>query len=504
MTSISGYKILDQLDETDQSLVYRGIREIDETKVIIKVLKDDYPTAAQITAYKQEYHITSSFNLPGVIKSYSLEKYQDKLAIILENFPGESLKKIIKQQIFSLTEFLDIAIKISDVLGHIHAANIIHKDINPSNILYDQQNQEIKIIDFGISSILPRSQPCIKNPDLLEGTLAYISPEQTGRMNRSLDYRTDFYSVGVTFYQILTNTLPFTTQDTLELVYSHIAKQPLPPSHINPEIPGIIDQIVMKLLAKNAEDRYQSSWGLKADLILALMQLEAHGGIEYFILGESDIHLQFQIPQKLYGREEEIQTLLSAFKRIITNNNNQQEIMLLLGDSGLGKSALIQEMYKMIMGEKGYFVSGKFAQYQRNIPYSALINALQELVKQILIENETKLKEWKTKILQALGQQGSIIIDVIPEVELIIGIQPSVPELDPKETENRFNLVFQKFINVFCHQDHPLVIFLDDLQWIDSATLKLLQVIMTDNQSKYLFLICAYQDNEVNANHPLI
>jgi predicted ATPase/signal transduction histidine kinase/tRNA A-37 threonylcarbamoyl transferase component Bud32 len=498
---LAGYKIFRQIYESDNSIIYRGLKEQNNQPVILKVLKQDYPTPATLIRYKQEYEITQKLNIDGAIKVYSLEKFQTSLVMVLEDFGGESLRILMNAQKFSLNEFLKIAIATTHILGEIHRQNVIHKDINPANIVFNSTTQELKIIDFGISTILQHENSLIKNPNVLEGTLAYISPEQTGRMNRAIDYRTDFYSLGATFYELLTHKVPCNYADAIEVVHCHIAKQVVPPNEIDSTIPQAVSNIVMKLLAKTAEERYQSAWGILADLEECLQQLENKASITDFSIAQKDISDKFQIPQKLYGREGEVETLLAAFDRV---SSGTTEIMLVSGYSGIGKSALVQEVYKPITKARGYFIAGKFDQFQRNIPYLAVVKAFQSLVKQLLTESETQLNDWKEKILGAVGANGQLIIDVIPEVELIVGKQPPVQELGATEAPNRFNLVFQKFIRVFCSVEHPLVIFLDDLQWADSATLKLLQVMMADEETKYLFLIGAYRDNEVNPTHPLI
>jgi predicted ATPase len=548
MSAVTGYQIITKIYESDNSLVYRAVRDRDNLPIILKVLKQDYPTPAELTRYKQEYEITRSLNLDGVIKVYELQRYQNSLVMLLEDFGGESLKLWIAERKLTLEEFLTLAIKIADSLGGIHAANIIHKDINPSNIVYNPETGQLKIIDFGISTVLSRENPTVRNPDRIEGTLAYISPEQTGRMNRAIDYRTDFYSLGVTFYELLTHQLPFETTDALELVHCHIAKQPVPPhelvgAHGGAPLPTIISDIVMKLMAKTAEERYQSAWGLKADLETCLHQLQANGQISEFPLARQDRSDKFQISQKLYGREEEVETLLAAFERVATGVRltspptpllqgegsqtsdsqtpdtqtppfpsreggqgglGRAEMILVAGYSGIGKSALVNEIQKPIVRQRGYFISGKFDQFKRNIPYASLSQALQELIRQLLTESEARLQTWKQELLEALGSNGQVIIDVIPDVEGIIGKQPPVPQLGQTESQNRFNLVFQKFLGVFTKKEHPLVIFLDDLQWADSGSLKLLELLMTDTDSQYLLLMGAYRDNEVSATHPLI
>jgi serine/threonine protein kinase len=521
MIALTGVAFQKKIYESSASLVYRGIRVQDDQPIIVKMLKLDYPSPQERTRYRQEYEITRSLKEEGVVKAYSQQDYERTIAILLEDFGGESIERWIRQQPdfrpMSLGNFLRFAIKLTDILGRIHAANIVHKDINPGNIVFNPDTGVVKIIDFGIATRFNRTNPTFQSPHGLEGTLAYLSPEQTGRMNRLLDYRTDFYSLGVTFYELLTGQLPFPTTDILELVHCHIAKSPVSPDELNAKIPKTISEIVLKLMAKNAEDRYQSAWGIKADLERCSEQFTTTGQIAHIQLALQDISDQFHIPQKLYGRDKEIAMLLAAFVRVACPEDNRVacsedsvetrfnvEMMLLSGYAGVGKSALVQEIYKPITAKRGYFISGKFDQFQRNIPYSAIAHALQKLVQQVLGEPDEQLLQWRSHLLKALGTNGQIIIDVIPEVELIIGKQPPVSEVGATEAQNRFNLIFGKFVRVFCSKSHPLVIFLDDLQWIDSATLKLIELMLLDEQTQSLFLIGAYRDNEVNSTHPLM
>ncbi|WP_346341762.1 serine/threonine-protein kinase PknK [[Phormidium] sp. ETS-05] len=499
MIAIPGYQILSLIYESSNSVVYRGRRNQDNLPVIIKILKQEYPTEADIARYQQEYEIASSIDSECSVKAYEILPLKNTLVMVLEDFGGESLRILMDSQKFTMLGFLSLAIKIAESLGELHARNIIHKDINPSNIVYNPVTGQLKIIDFSIALILGRDNS--PKSGHLEGTFAYMSPEQTGRMNRQLDYRTDFYSLGATFYELLLGELPFTSSDAMELVHAHIAKQPLPPHDRLSEIPKAISDIVMKLMAKSPEERYQSAWGLKADLVICLDQLQEVGNITEFTLGKQDISEKFQIPQKLYGRQAEIDNLLAAFDRV---KQGSTEMVLVAGYSGIGKSALVGEITSPIVRGSGYFIAGKFDQFQRSIPYSAVVSAFSELVRLLLSQSEAQLTQWREKILAALGPNGQIIIDVIPEVELIIGPQPPVPELKPAEAQNRFNFVFQNFIEVFCSPEHPLVIFLDDLQWADSGSLKLLKLMMADEQMQYLFLIGAYRDNEVSPTHPLM
>ncbi|MEG3875600.1 protein kinase domain-containing protein, partial [Microcoleus sp. Z1_B5] len=533
MLSIPGVAVQTLLYESANSLVYRAIREADKEPIILKLLKESYPTPQELVRYRTEYRITQELKEAGVVRVYDLQKYQNSLVMFVEDFGGESLTIWMQQRSFTLEEFLQIAIATTEILGQIHSANIIHKDINPSNIVYNPETEQLKIIDFGISTQLTRETPTLKNPNILEGTLAYISPEQTGRMNRTLDYRTDFYSLGVTFYELLTGKLPFETEDTLELVHCHIARQPVPPHEIEPKIPLIVSQLVSKLMAKNAENRYQTAGGLKHDLEMCLLQLQQTDSIEEFDLGKRDITDRFLIPEKLYGRESEVDNLLAAFERIASRRSPQpplingascdslsrggapvpaqggggshlsgSEMMLVAGFSGIGKTAVVNEVHKPIARQRGYFIKGKYDQFQRNIPFSAFVQAFRELMGQLLSESDAQLHRWKTMILTAVGESGQVLIDVIPELEHIIGAQSPALELSGSAAQNRFNLLMQKFVQVFTTAEHPLVMFLDDLQWADSASLKLLQLLMED--TGHLLVLGAYRDNEVSPAHPFM
>ncbi|MEG4530706.1 AAA family ATPase [Microcoleus sp. D2_18a_D3] len=449
--------------------------------------------------YRTEYRITQELKEAGVVRVYDLQKYQNSLVMFVEDFGGESLTIWMQQRSFTLEEFLLLAIATTETLGQIHSANIIHKDINPSNIVYNPETEQLKIIDFGISTQLTRETPILKNPNILEGTLAYLSPEQTGRMNRTLDYRTDFYSLGVTFYELLTGKLPFETEDALELVHCHIARQPVPTHEIEPVIPLIVSQIVSKLMAKNAENRYQTALGIKHDLEMCLVQLQETDSIAEFNLGTQDITDHFLIPEKLYGRETEISHLLATFERVSIGS---AEMMLVAGFSGIGKTAVVNEVHKSIARQRGYFIKGKYDQFQRNIPFSAFVQAFRELMGQLLSESDAQLHRWQTLILTAVGESGQVLIDVIPELERIIGAQSPALELSGSAAQNRFNLLMQKFMQVFTTAEHPLVIFLDDLQWADGASLKLLQLLIQDRG--HLLVLGAYRDNEVSPTHPFM
>ncbi|AVH62115.1 AAA family ATPase [Nostoc sp. 'Peltigera membranacea cyanobiont' N6] len=511
LVNIPGYRISEELYNGSRTLVYRGYRETDSIPVVIKLLKNPYPSLGELLQFRNQYTIAKNLNSPLIVQTYSLEPYQNAYALVMEDFGGISLKDYFtsdrRPYIASLEEFLRIAIALCNTLDILYHQRIIHKDIKPANILINPKTKQVKLIDFSIASLLPRETQTLINPNVLEGTLAYISPEQTGRMNRGIDYRTDFYSLGVTFYELLTGELPFQSNAPMELVHSHIAK--LPPclrevksqkSKVkNEETPQVLSEIVSKLMAKNAEDRYQSALGLKFDLEKCLHQLQVDGMIKDFEIGQRDVCDRFIIPDKLYGRETEVQTLLDAFERV---SLGATEMMLVAGFSGIGKTAVINEVHKPIVRQRGYFIKGKYDQFQRNIPFSAFVQAFRDLMRQLLSESDAQIQEWRNQILEAVGENGQVIIEVIPELEIIIGEQPPAIELSGTSAQNRFNLLFQKFTQVFTSAEHPLVMFLDDLQWADSASLKLMQLLMAD--TSHLFLIGAYRDNEVNPAHPLM
>ncbi|MEH1926397.1 trifunctional serine/threonine-protein kinase/ATP-binding protein/sensor histidine kinase [Nostoc sp.] len=511
---IPGYQVSEELYNGSRTLVYRGYRETDSLPVVIKLLKNHYPSFSELVQFRNQYTIARNLNSPLFIQTYSLEPYQNGYALVMEDFGGISLKEWgTRESLRNLTEFLQIAIALCNTLDILYRERIIHKDIKPANILINPDTKQVKLIDFSIASLLPRETQTLINPNVLEGTLAYISPEQTGRMNRGIDYRTDFYSLGVTFYELLTGVLPFASNDPMELVHSHIAKQPPNMNHrhkapfpyqgegwseVDFPIPQVLCNIVMKLMAKNAESRYQSALGLKFDLENCLHQLQVDGKINDFEIAKRDVCDRFIIPDKLYGRETEVSTLLQAFERV---SLGATEMMLVAGFSGIGKTVVVNEIHKPIVRQRGYFIKGKYDQFQRNIPFSAFVQAFRDLIGQLLTESDLQIQQWRNKILEAVGENGQVIIEVIPKLSRIIGEQPPSIELSGNAAQNRFNLLFQKFTQVFTSLEHPLVMFLDDLQWADSASLKLMQLLMAD--TKHLLLIGAYRDNETALASPV-
>ncbi len=500
MYQFSDYGIREKLYESDSSIVFRGHRKADRLPVIIKMLKEEGLTRERLDRYLHEHDLLKSLDLAPVIRAYDFGRNHNSHFLVLEDFGGEALKERIARRRFSVNEFLDTAIQICGALGQVHLADIIHKDINPANLIQNPATGELKIIDFGISTMLPRLSPALISPESLEGTLPYIAPEQTGRMNRSLDYRADFYSLGTTFHEMLAGQPPFPGSDPAELVHCHIAKRPPLLSELDSGIPSAISAIVEKLMEKNAEDRYQSAWGIQADLEECRRQLRETGQIETFELARNDVPHRFQVSQHLYGRQEMVDQLLQAFGA----SQGERQMLLIGGYSGIGKTSLVREIHKPMARIGGSFISGKFDQFQKNTPYSALVAAFRELIQQTLALSEELLIGYRSRLLAAVGENGAVISHVIPEIELIIGKQPEVSELPASEAQRRFNQVFQRFVQVFCEPEKPLVIFLDDLQWADLATLKLIEKLIGNPETKNLVLIGAFRDNEVGPNHPLM
>lgn len=496
MLVIGDYESAELLYGSVASEVYRGRRRSDGQTVILKALKSLRPSPERIARFKREYEILCGLEGHGVVRAYDLATPPSRWVIVQEDFGGESLDHVIEREDLPPADLLALAIAIVDALEQVHEHHVIHKDVNPSNIVWNQRTKELKLIDLGIATVLSREDPEVCNPSMLEGTLPYISPEQTGRMRSTVDYRADFYSLGATLYELLTGQLPFAASDPMELVHSHIAKRPIPPDQLSDRVPKAVGNVIMRLLEKTPEQRYQSTYGIRRDLQRCLEELVTAGEIADFQVARHDVSAKFLIPQKLYGREREVESLVAAFSEVAAETRTAT-MMLVTGPAGIGKSALVQELYKPLTSKRGYFISGKFEQFQRRIPYSAVVHAFQWLVRELLTEPEEQLTRWKHALLEALGPNGKVIVDVIPEVELIVGEQPAVQSLGPNEARNRFNLTFRNFIHVFARPSHPLVLFLDDLQWADSASLKLIELLMTDDRPQSLLLIGAYRDNEV-------
>lgn len=500
MSQIPGYDTIALLHEGSRSGIYRA-RDADGVPVVIKVLKPQSRNPAEEARYRREYEILRHLeSVDGVIGVYSLDPLRDTVAIVMEDFGAESLDRVLQARTLGLSEALDLAIRLTRILGAIHTAGVIHKDLNPSNILYDSATGRVAVVDFGIATLLTCENPSHTVSGGLEGTLAYIAPEQTGRTNRALDFRSDYYSLGVTLFELFTGRLPFPQADPMETVHAHLAKRPPAMHEIREDIPGQLSEIVAKLLEKGADERYQSARGIYMDLEECAHRLHEAVSHDDFQIARHDLPEQFRVSDKLYGRQQEIGRLLAAFERANTGNAT---LLLVAGYSGVGKTSLVEEVRWPIARRRGFFIRGKFDQFKRNVPYSALVNAFRELVRHLLTGSEEQLGAWRDRILEALGHNGRIITDVIPEVELMIGPQPELETLSAMEAEHRFNRTLQAFIRLFHRPDHPLALFLDDLQWADSGTLKLIELLLGEPETGHLFIIGAYRDNEVPADHPL-
>jgi PAS domain S-box-containing protein len=495
--NIPDFKITEKLYESRSTLVLRAIRLKTGGPVILKILKPGVAEKEKVTRFRHEYETISRLNRPGIVRAIVLEEYRGSLMMVLDDIGGKSLDRF--QLPLPILKFLEIAIALADAIGKVHKRHTIHKNINPSNIIWNAQTKDLNLIDFDNADEIPARNLTPQAPSTIEGTLEYISPEQTGRMNRVVDYRTDLYSLGVTLYQLITGRLPFKAPDALGVLHLHIAGKPIAPHQLDPEIPETISRIIIKLMAKMADDRYQNAFGLKVDLERCMKELHA-GTISDFEPGSGDFSDRIQIPQKLYGRELESKLLLDAIER---TSGGASELLLVAGYAGIGKTALVHEVHRLIAEKRGNFIEGKFEQLQRNVPYFAWILAFSGFVNYLLMESEEHLAKWKNSILASVMPVGKVLTDVIPNLALIIGPQPEVPALRPAEAQNRFNYVFLKFIRAMATFEHPLVVFLDDMQWIDTASLNLLQTFMGSTEVSNILIIGAYRDNEVDSLHPL-
>lgn len=497
---VEGYELLSALSVHTMSAVYRARRLEDGAPVVLKVLQLAYPTPSQLARFRREFQLAQSVDSRHIVKAYALVRYETSLAIAFEDFGGEALHLLDHASCYhTLPQQLRVMISMAQALESLHQNHIIHKDINPSNFVWNPKTQEGKLIDLGLSTQLSRESAQLSQVEGLQGTLAYISPEQTGRTNRAVDFRTDLYSLGATYYELLTGKQPFMGLDEMELLHAHLAHLPQPPDEVSPQLPSVLSDIVLTLMAKDADHRYQSAYGLKADLIRCLEEWEESGGkhIADFPLKQNDLSEHLQLPQKLYGREAQLDALCEALSRA---EEGAVEFFLIAGPGGIGKSALVQEAIAQ-HHMPGFFLRGKFEQLKTNIPYASILQAFQALFQQLLMEPEALMLGWKERLNQALDPIGQILVDLVPGASLLLGAQPEVPELPPTEANHRFTQVLLRFIGVIATPEHPLVIFLDDLQWADHASLSLLTRLLTHHHSS-LLLIGAYRDDELTPEHP--
>jgi PAS domain S-box-containing protein len=473
----------------------------DADPVLAVVPAAEHPLPASLDRLTHEFGLKDELDAAWALRPLELTRDRGRTLLVLEDRGGEPLARRLGSPM-EVGRFLPVAIGTAAALGKVHQHGLIHKDIKPANIMVGCADGHVRLTGFGIASRVSRERQAPEPPETIAGTLAYMAPEQTGRMNRSIDARSDLYALGVTLYEMLTGALPFTVSEPMEWVHCHIARQPIPPSEQAPGVPAQLSAIVMKLLAKTAEERYQTAAGVEADLRHCLAEWQTHGRIDAFPLGLHDMPDRLLIPEKLYGRQAEIDALIAAFDRVVVNGT--PELVLVSGYSGIGKSSVVNELHKVLVPPRGLFASGKFDQYKRDIPYATVAQAFQGLVRSLLGKSDAELESWRHTLLEALGPNGRLMVDLIPELKLIVGDQPPAPELPAQQAQSRFQLVFQRFLGVFARAEHPLALFLDDLQWLDAATLDLLEDLLTRSDLQHLLLIGAYRDNEVGPAHSLI
>ncbi|MCG8311781.1 MAG: AAA family ATPase, partial [Pseudomonadales bacterium] len=486
---LPGYKVGSILGRCGGRVVYRARRLDDGLAVAIETLEAEYPDRQQVAGLRREGAIAQRLaDVDGVRKVHAVLPHGSGNLALVTELLGSSLKIRLAQSSgdgLSVTEVVDIVLRLVRILGGIHAQDIVHKALTPEDILFDPTNGAIALSGFGIASELDQERQTLQMSRHLEGLLPYISPEQTGRMNRDLDYRSDYYSLGVVFFELLTGQWPFQANNLLEWVHSHISRLPPSPHEISSSIPEAVSAIVVKLMAKSPEERYQSEEGLIHDLQRCADALKAGQALQAFELGQKDVVQKFLVPQGLYGREQELLELLGLFESAVSGRT---EICLVHGYSGVGKSALVNEIDRPLVRERGFLVQGKFDQFQQGETYVALAATFRGLVQQVLAESEESLAQWRHRLLDALAPNARLIVELVPELELIIGPQPEVAELPPAEARNRLHIVLIAFLRVFAGEGHPVVLFLDDLQWSDVPTLELLRRLVTSHELTHLLL----------------
>jgi PAS domain S-box-containing protein len=499
---LSGYK-LEALHQDGELVLYRGTHphpaDGAPSSVLVVGPAGEYASPATLARLEHEYSLAGELDPRWAVRPIALVRHRGHPMLVLDDPGGQPLDRQLGTPM-EMGPFLRLAIGLAGAVASLHRAGLIHKDIKPTSVLAASTG-EVRLTSFGIASRMRRERVAAAPPEVIAGTLAYMAPEQTGRMNRSIDSRSDLYALGVTLYEMVTGTLPFTASDPMEWVHCHMARRPVLPSERVKELPTSVSALIMKLLAKTAEERYQTAAGLERDLQRCLVQWEAERRIDAFPLGEHDTPDRLLIHEKLYGRGREIEVLLAAFDQVV--KDGAPELVLVSGYSGIGKSAVVNELHKALVPPRGLFAAGKFDQYKRDIPYATLAQAFQSLIQHLLGKSEAELGSWRAALREAVEPNGRLMADLVPELTLLIGDQPPVPELAPQDAQRRFQLVFRRFLGVFARPDHPLALFLDDLQWLDAATLDMLEDLFTQGDVRSLLVIGAYRDNEVSAIHPL-
>ncbi|HEY0705628.1 MAG TPA: serine/threonine-protein kinase PknK, partial [Polyangia bacterium] len=501
MESSSELIVEETIRQDQQCVLRRGRRSPDAQPILTLEPRWDHPSPEVIARLEREFALRGELSPDWALVPLALESNHGKTALIFADAGGIPLDQCGEMP-WPLAKFWPVAIRICVALAQIHDKGLVHKDVKPANILLNPETGQVRLMNFGLATRLPRERPALDPPELIAGTLAYMAPEQTGRMNRSVDSRSDLYSLGVTFYELLTGTLPFAANDPTDWVHCHLAREPVAPTSRNRSLPAPLSDLVLKLLAKSPEARYQTAAGLQSDLERLAAQWSEHHDLTPFPLGSHDKSDRLLIPEKLYGRSREVRDLHTAFERVVTQGAPQ--VVLVAGYSGAGKSSLIGELHKVISLPRGIFAAGKFEQHKRGIPYASLAQAFQGLIRQLLVRPEDELRRWRETILAQVEDRGQLIIDLVPELAYIIGSQPALPALPGQESQNRFHTVFAQFVAAFARREHPLVLFLDDLQWQDGASLRLVEHLVTHPELPFLLFVGAYRNNEVSATHPLM
>lgn len=496
--NLAGYEIQDVIYAADDTVVAKA-RSLGGEKVVLKYQDSNRPSPELLARWQHEYAVLRSIDSEWVVRALGLEQVEHSLVLVLEDFATTNLAQLIARQPLDLSERLGLALQMASAVSAVQAHGLVHGDISPKNVLVDVATMKLKLCDFGLSSRLDREHKILQESSL-RGTLEYISPEQTGRTNLDVDYRSDLYSLGISLYELFAGRTPFQSDDPMTLLHAQIAIMPAPLHEVDPRIPEQLSALVQKLLAKNPDDRYQSSFGLLADLKRCSQQWQRSRRIDAFPLAQFDVPERFCIAQKLYGREEECAAILAAFERAA---NGRAELLLISGYSGIGKTAVVGEVHRPIVARRGYFLRGKCDQYTRNQPYAALSQAFQQLVRQLAVEGEERRAYWKAKLQAALGENAGAVAEIVPNLADLTGPPPKLPPLPAVEKENRFHIAFSQFVKALAAPSHPLLVFLDDLQWADGPTLRLLEHLVTDESERCVLVVGAYRDNEVDAGHPL-
>lgn len=498
--NMDGFSELIEVCGGQQSRVFKAIRNSDQRVVALKVPSGEFPGPRQLSVLKREFEVLNRLEGAGIPAALGYIEQKNSAVLVREWIDGVSLKEYQTQAKVTLDKALEIGIELCRLVGEVHKQNFCHRDLSPNNVIINPTTGLITLLDFCSSLEFPDRARNVVKPKFIEGSMPYMSPEQTGRMNRGLDYRTDFYSLGVVLYELFTGRLPFTTADPNQLIYSHIALEPEAPDQVVPQIPAMISNIILKLMNKSPEARYQSAQGIISDLSLCLSAWKESGEIEPFALASEDFNDWLRISDKLYGRTEETKSLLDAFENTSIGNG---QFVFVSGHSGIGKTSLIRELYRPLTAKGGYITSGKYDQVLRHQPYSAILQAVAGLVRQVMTESHDSIEFWKQQILTGVGSNGQVLIDAVPDLELLLGSQPELETLSAEAASTRFSTTFYNLIHALGHSGRPLVFFIDDLQWIDPPSLSLLEAMAPTLSHSTLMIIGAYRDNEVDDNHPL-